>query len=56
MTEHEHHDHAPVVANDPPGYYDVMETAFQKLMIEKGYFTAGRAKPSCSDRIMRRGS
>jgi nitrile hydratase len=46
MSEHEHHDHthdhdhSPIVATDAPGYYDVMETAFQELMIEKGYFTA----------------
>ncbi|TAX38927.1 nitrile hydratase subunit alpha [Rhizobium leguminosarum] len=46
MTEHEHHDHGhdhdhvPIVAGEAPGYYDVMETAFQELMIEKGYFTA----------------
>jgi nitrile hydratase len=44
MSEQEHHthdhDHSPIVATDAPGYYDVMETAFQELMIEKGYFTA----------------
>ncbi|TCA35234.1 nitrile hydratase subunit alpha [Rhizobium leguminosarum bv. viciae] len=39
-----HHDHAPIVAPETPGYYDVMETAFQELMIEKGYFTAGEIR------------
>ena len=44
MTEHEHHDHdhdhAPIVASETPGYYAIMETAFEELMIEKGYFSA----------------
>ncbi len=46
MSENEHHDHthdhdhSPIVSTDAPGCYDVMETAFQELMIEKGYFTA----------------
>lgn len=50
MTEHEDpdhghdHDHAPIVAPEAPGYYDAMETAFQELMIEKGYFTAGEMR------------
>ncbi|MBY5399494.1 nitrile hydratase subunit alpha [Rhizobium leguminosarum] len=50
MTEHEEHghghdhDHAPIVASERPGYYDIMETAFQELMIEKGYFTAGEIR------------
>ncbi|MBX5170340.1 nitrile hydratase subunit alpha [Rhizobium sp. NZLR1b] len=50
MTEHEDHahghdhDHAPIVTAEAPGYYDIMETAFQELMIEKGYFTAGEIR------------
>jgi len=52
MSEHEHgdhdhgrdHDHTPIVASEAPGYYDIMETAFQELMIEKGYFTAGEIR------------
>ncbi|MFP3544380.1 nitrile hydratase subunit alpha [Rhizobium sp. SIMBA_035] len=44
MSEHEHHDHdhdhAPIVLAEMPGYYDVMTTAFQELMIEKGHFSA----------------
>lgn len=38
---HDHgHDHAPIEATEMPGYYDIMETAFQELMIEKGYISA----------------
>jgi nitrile hydratase alpha subunit len=50
MNEHEDHDHghdhdhAPIVASEAPSYYDMMETAFQELMIEKGYFTAGEIR------------
>ncbi|WP_027687782.1 nitrile hydratase subunit alpha [Rhizobium leguminosarum] len=52
MSEHEHgdhdhghdDDHAPIVASEAPGYYDIMEKAFQELMIEKGYFTAGEIR------------
>ncbi|TAU83231.1 nitrile hydratase subunit alpha [Rhizobium leguminosarum] len=54
MSEHDHgdhdhghdhdHDHAPIVASEAPSYYDIMETAFQELMIEKGYFTAGELR------------
>lgn len=39
--QHDHdHDHAPIAEAEMPGYYDVMTTAFQELMIEKGYFSA----------------
>ncbi|MBY5877388.1 nitrile hydratase subunit alpha (plasmid) [Rhizobium ruizarguesonis] len=47
MSDHDHghdHDHAPIAATEAPGYYDIMETAFQELMIEKGYFTAGEIR------------
>ncbi|ACS55830.1 Nitrile hydratase [Rhizobium leguminosarum bv. trifolii WSM1325] len=47
MSDHDHghdHDHAPIAATEAPSYYDIMETAFQELMIEKGYFTAGEIR------------
>ncbi|RWY80504.1 nitrile hydratase subunit alpha [Rhizobium leguminosarum] len=47
MSDHDHghdHDHAPIAATEAPSYYDVMETAFEELMIEKGYFTAGEIR------------
>jgi nitrile hydratase len=47
LSDHDHghdHDHAPIAATEAPGYYDIMETAFQELMIEKGYFTAGEIR------------
>ncbi len=34
------HDHAPIEASGMPVYFDIMETAFQELMIEKGYIGA----------------
>ncbi|TGS16834.1 nitrile hydratase subunit alpha [Mesorhizobium sp. M2E.F.Ca.ET.209.01.1.1] len=34
------HGHAPVESSGMPGYFDLMETAFQELMIEKGYISA----------------
>ncbi|MBX5141523.1 nitrile hydratase subunit alpha [Rhizobium lentis] len=52
MTVHEEHDHdhdhgtehghphAPIETTEKPGYYDIMEQAFQELMIEKGYIGA----------------
>jgi len=42
-SEHEHA-HAPIEAAGMPGYYDIMETAFQELMIEKGYIGAGEIR------------
>jgi nitrile hydratase len=42
-SDHEH-PHAPIEANGMPGYYDIMETAFQELMIEKGYIGAGEIR------------
>jgi nitrile hydratase alpha subunit len=46
MTTHQHgeghdHDHAPILADETPSYYDMMETAVRELFIEKGLFTAG---------------
>jgi len=38
-TEHEH-PHAPIETTEMPGYYDIMEQAFQELMIEKGLIGA----------------
>jgi nitrile hydratase len=38
-AEHEH-PHAPIETTEKPGYYDIMEQAFQELMIAKGYIGA----------------
>ena len=37
MSADEHnHDHAPIVASQqPPGYYEIMETAIRELLVEK---------------------
>jgi nitrile hydratase len=43
--EHSHdHEHAPIEASGMPGYYDIMETAFEELMIEKGLIAAGEIR------------
>jgi nitrile hydratase alpha subunit len=39
--DHDHdHDHAPISVDERPGYYDIMETAFRELLIEKKMFGA----------------
>lgn len=43
MTGHHHdhdHDHSPIEGDDPPGYYNVMETAVRELLIERGLIGA----------------
>ncbi|QWW72283.1 nitrile hydratase subunit alpha [Rhizobium sp. WYJ-E13] len=38
---HDHdHDHAPISSDQPPGYYDIMETAVRELLIERKLFGA----------------
>ena len=48
MSEHDHdhdHDHAPIQAGDqPPGYYEIMETAVRELLVEKGLIKAGEIR------------
>ena len=48
MSEHDHdhdHDHAPIQAGDqPPGYYEIMETAIRELLVEKGLIKAGEIR------------
>ncbi|PWC31321.1 nitrile hydratase subunit alpha [Azospirillum sp. TSO35-2] len=43
MTDPEHghqhghaHPHAPIGQESPPGYYEIMETAFRELLVERG--------------------
>ncbi|NLS01487.1 nitrile hydratase subunit alpha [Rhizobium sp. P38BS-XIX] len=39
--DHDHdHDHTPITVDERPGYYDIMETAFRELLIEKKLFGA----------------
>jgi nitrile hydratase len=38
------HDHAPIEASGMPGYYDIMETAFEELMVEKGLIAAAEIR------------
>ena len=38
------HDHPQAADLDPPGYFDVMETALRELLIERGHFTAGEIR------------
>ena len=39
---HDHdHDHSPIVADQRPGYYEIMEIAVRELFVERGLFTAG---------------
>lgn len=39
--DHDHdHDHTPITTDERPGYYDIMETAFRELLIEKKLFGA----------------
>jgi nitrile hydratase len=44
--DHDHdHDHAPIQAGDqPPGYYEIMETAVRELLVEKGMIKAGEIR------------
>ncbi|MGH6939569.1 nitrile hydratase subunit alpha [Hypericibacter sp.] len=46
MSAHDHdHDHAPIQAGDqPPGYYEIMETAVRELLVEKGMIKAGEIR------------
>jgi nitrile hydratase alpha subunit len=48
MSAHDHdhdHDHAPIQAGDqPPGYYEIMETAIRELLVEKGLIKAGEIR------------
>lgn len=50
MSAHDHdhdhdHDHAPIQAGDqPPGYYEIMETAVRELLVEKGLIKAGEIR------------
>jgi len=38
---HDHdHDHTPISSDQPPGYYDIMETAVRELLIERKLFGA----------------
>jgi nitrile hydratase len=38
--DHDHDDHpAPIMDNEQPGYYEIMETAIRELLIEGGHFT-----------------
>jgi nitrile hydratase len=46
MNEH-HHDHAAhaeVGVEDPPDYYDVMETAVRELLVERGLISVGEIR------------
>lgn len=41
MSQHDHdHTHAEISHSEPPGYYDIMETAVRELLIEKRLFGA----------------
>ena len=43
--EHDHaHDHAPITADEAPGYYEIMEIAVRELLIERGHLTAGEIR------------
>jgi nitrile hydratase alpha subunit len=33
---HAHDDHAPIVQDSPPGYYEILEISIRELMIERG--------------------
>ena len=48
MPAHDHdhdHDHTPIQAGDqPPGYYEIMETAIRELLVEKGLIKAGEIR------------
>ena len=33
---HSHDDHAPIVHDSPPGYYEILEISIRELMIERG--------------------
>src|SRR5262245_16820418 len=37
---HDDHDHTPIVHEAEPGYFEIMETAFRELMIERQFFGA----------------
>ena len=44
MSAHDH-DHAPIQAGDqPPGYYEIMETAVRELLVEKGLIKTGEIR------------
>ncbi len=44
--DHDHdHDHTPIQAGEqPPGYYEIMETAIRELLVEKGLIKAGEIR------------
>jgi nitrile hydratase alpha subunit len=54
MSEHRHHSddghsqhehaHAPVVSDEKPSYYDMMETAVRELLMERGLIGAGEIR------------
>jgi nitrile hydratase len=46
MSDHQHdHLHAPVTASEqPPGYYEIMETAMRELLVEKQLIGAGEIR------------
>jgi nitrile hydratase len=42
---HDHdHDHDPITTDQPPGYYDIMETAVRELLIERKFFGANEIR------------
>jgi nitrile hydratase alpha subunit len=44
-TEHTHHDHSPITApENPPRYYEIMETAIRELLLEKKLIGAGEIR------------
>jgi len=44
-TEHTHHDHSPITApENPPSYYEIMETAIRELLLEKKLIGAGEIR------------
>jgi len=40
MTHNHPHDHTPIVQEEKPGYYEILEISVRELMIEKGRITA----------------
>jgi len=34
--DHTHRDHAPIVHDETPGYYEILEISIRELLIEKG--------------------
>jgi nitrile hydratase len=43
-AEHHDHDHDPITTDQPPGYYDIMETAVRELLIERKFFGANEIR------------